>query len=72
MSKEGIFLIYCIEIYKNAKKLNGKEVTELFKKYDVLNYITTFFEALHTTGDQYIIEDIDGYIESKITKNVIS
>lgn len=72
MSKEGIFLIYCIEIYKNAKKLNGKEVTELFEKYDVLNYITTFFEALHTTGDQYIIEDIDGYIESKITKNVIS
>ncbi len=72
MSKEGIFLIYCIEIYKNAKKLNGKEVTELFEKYDVFNYITTFFEALHTTGDQYIIEDIDGYIESKITKNVIS
>ena len=72
MSKEGIFLIYCIEIYKNAKKLNVKEVTELFEKYDVFNYITTFFEALHTTGDQYIIEDIDGYIESKITKNVIS
>lgn len=72
MSKEGIFLIYCIEIYENAKKLNGKEVTELFEKYDVFNYITTFFEALHTTGDQYIIEDIDGYIESKITKNVIS
>ncbi len=71
MSKEGIFLIYCIKIYKNAKKLNGKEVTELFEKYDVFNYITTFFEALHTTGDQYIIEDIDGYIESKITKNVI-
>ena len=72
MSKEGKFLIYCIEIYKNAKKLNGKEVTELFEKYDVFNYITTFFEALHTTGDQYIIEDIDGYIEDKITKNVIS
>lgn len=72
MSKEGKFLIYCIEIYKNAKKLNGKEVTELLEKYDIFNYITTFFEALHTTGDQYIIEDIDGYIESKITKNVIS
>ena len=72
MSKEGKFLIYCIEIYKNAKKLNGKEVTELFEKYDVFNYITTFLEALHTTDGQYIIEDIDGYIESKITKNVIS
>ena len=30
MSKEGNFLIYCIEQYKSAKNLNGKEVIKLF------------------------------------------
>ena len=64
MSKETKFLIYCIEIYKNAKSLTGKQVIELFKKYDILNYITKFFEALHTTGNQYIISDIDDIIKN--------
>ncbi len=63
MSKETKFLIYCIELYKNAKFLTGKEVIELFKKYDLLNYIIKFFEALHTTGNQYIIADIDEIIQ---------
>lgn len=65
MSREGNFLIYCIEQYKNAKKLTGKQVSELFNKYRVWDYIYSCFEALHTTGDNYIIEDIDLYIEAR-------
>ena len=65
MSKEATFLIYCIEQYKNAKKLTGKQVSELFNKYRVWDYIYSCFEALHTTGDNYIIEDIDLYIEAR-------
>lgn len=62
MSREGDFLIYCTEQYKTAKKLKGREVAELFTKYDVWDYIYSCFEALHTTGDKYIVEDIDLYI----------
>ena len=65
MSKEGNFLIYCIEQYKSAKKLNGKQVSELFSRYQVWEYIYSCFEALHTTGVNYIIEDIDLYIEAR-------
>ncbi len=65
MSREGNFLIYCIERYKNAKKLTGKQVSELFNKYRVWDYIYSCFEALHTTGDNYIVEDIDLYIEAR-------
>ena len=65
MSREGNFLIYCIEQYKNAKKLTGKQVSELFNKYRVWDYIYSCFEALHTTGDNYIVEDIDLYIEAR-------
>ena len=64
MSKEGNFLVYCIETYKSVKHLTGKQVSELFSKYNVWDYIYSCFEALHTTGDRYIIEDIDLYIEA--------
>lgn len=65
MSKEGNFLIYCIEQYKMAKNLTGKQVSELFSRYRVWDYIYSCFEALHTTGANYIIEDIDLYIEAR-------
>ena len=31
----------------------------------VWNYIYSCFEALHTTGENYIVEDIDLYIEAR-------
>lgn len=65
MSKQGDFLIYCIEQYKMAKKLTGKQVSELFSRYRVWDYIYSCFEALHTTGANYIVEDIDLYIEAR-------
>lgn len=65
MSKEGNFLIFCIEQYKNAKNLNGKQVMDLFRQYRISEYIMSCFEALHTTGTNYIIEDIDLYIEAR-------
>ena len=65
MSNAGKFLVYCIELYKNAKSLNGKQVMELFTKYNVSEYIYDCFEALHTTGDNYIINDIDLFIEAR-------
>lgn len=65
MSNEGKFLVYCLEVYKSAKNLTGKQVSELFTKYRVWDYIFSCFEALHTTGDKYIVGDIDLYIEAK-------
>ena len=64
MSKEGKFLIFCIEQYKLAKRLTGKQVMELFRKYMVSEYIVSCFEALRTTGTNYIVEDIVLYIEA--------
>ena len=65
MSKEGSFLVYCVEQYKNAKSLSGKQISSLFTKYNVWDYIYSCFEALHTTGANYIVEDIDLYIEAR-------
>ena len=67
MSKELPFLVLCIEEYKNQKGMTGKEVLELFNRYSVCEYIKSFYEVLHTTGTQYILNDIDLYIESRQT-----
>ncbi|MBQ6164865.1 MAG: DUF3791 domain-containing protein [Clostridia bacterium] len=70
MSRQGDFLIYCTEQYKSAKKLTGKQVAELFSKYGVWDYIYSCFDALHTTGVNYIVNDIDLYIDARRTASV--
>ena len=63
MSRQGEFRIYCVETYKKAKHLTGKQVAALFTHYHVWDYVYSCFEALHITGANYIAEDIDLYIE---------
>lgn len=65
MSKEGAFLVYCMEQYKAAKQLKGKQLVDLFTQYRVSDHIVACFEALHTTGANYIVDDIDLYIEAR-------
>ncbi|MCL2811684.1 MAG: DUF3791 domain-containing protein [Clostridia bacterium] len=65
MSAEGKFLVYCIEIYKAAKQMTGRQVIEMFKHYGVTDYVLSCYEALHTTGASYIIEDIDLFMEAR-------
>ncbi len=59
------FIVYCIEEYKSAEKLSGKAVIDLFNRYRVIDYIRSYYEALHTTGRQYIVEDINLYIKAR-------
>ena len=62
MSKELPFLIHCIEEYRMQKNLSGEEVMRLFNRYSVCEYIVQFYGALHVTGNNYIVNDIDDYI----------
>ena len=65
MSQAGAFTVFCAEQYKNAMKLTGKQVAELFSNFGVWDYVYSCFEALHTTGNRYIVEDINQYIETR-------
>ena len=42
---------------------------KLFKKYGVLDYINACFDVLHTTGRDYIVEDIDIFMLERIIIN---
>jgi len=63
MSDNVDFIAYCIEEYKAAKGITGKEAIAVFKKYDIIDYIITCYGALHTMGGLAIAEDIDSLIE---------
>lgn len=65
MSREVQFIIFCMESYKSYKMLTGRQVSALFEKYGVFEYIQDFFDVLHTTGYQYINHDIDIYLQAR-------
>lgn len=64
------FLSFCIEQYKNAKGIDGTEAMEIFLKYGVLDYLNEHFEILHTQNRQWILEDIDEFIELRKDKRI--
>ncbi len=63
------FLSFCIEQYKNEKEMNGAEVLETFARYGVLDYLNNHFEILHTQSRQWILEDIDEFINARKGEN---
>ncbi len=65
MSKEIKFTVFCMESYKVYKALSGRQVSELFEQYGVYDYIREFYDMLHTTGYQYINQDIDIYLSAR-------
>ena len=69
MSKEGKFLIFCIERYRYYKKLSGAQVAEHFEKHHICEYLMKYYEVLHTMGELYIVEDIEGYIEEQTARH---
>lgn len=65
MSKETAFTVFCLENYKIHRNLSGKQVLTLFDRYGVFDYIREFYDVLHTTGYNYINNDIDIYLKSR-------
>ena len=44
MDAKTKYLLFCIEVYKRKRGLNGAQVYALFKKYDFFQYIIDFYE----------------------------
>ena len=70
MSDNAEFIDYCLEEYKSAYNMTGKEVMLLFKKYNIIDYIVSCYGALHTMGGLAIAEDISSLIENIKNSNV--
>jgi len=65
MNRTIDFTVFCLESYKQAHCMTGKAALVVFNDYNVFGYIKSFYDVLHSTGQDYIVEDIDIYIKSR-------
>ena len=56
------FEVFCVEIYRTAKGLSGREVTDLFDRHGVFDFIERCGDVLHCQSEANTIADIDDYI----------
>ena len=60
-----LFYAFCLEKYKYISKLSADETLSLFHKYGVFDYLKETFEMLHTQGEDYIVNEIDLFINAR-------
>ncbi|MDR0307019.1 MAG: DUF3791 domain-containing protein [Chitinispirillales bacterium] len=69
MSRTLEFKVFCLEVYKRANDISGADAVSLFKKHGVFDYISSFYDVLHSTGSQYIAQDIGKFLAAKIAES---
>lgn len=57
------FLSFCIEQYKTEKGISGADAVQVLKLYGVLEYLAEHFDVLHTQSKQWLLADIDEFID---------
>lgn len=67
-TKVLLFKMFCLENYRNQKKLSAEETLIIFTKYDVFCFLEETFEMLHTQDTAYIIDSIVTYIKKSSRK----
>lgn len=60
-----MFISFCIEQYKTAKGMNGEAAMLTLSRYGVLEYLQECYEVLHTQGRQWLLADIDEFINNR-------
>lgn len=69
MNAQLEFKIFCLENYKQINNMRGVETFRLFQKYGVFDYLQKHYEVLHSTGESYLINDINRFIQVRSAKN---
>lgn len=59
------FISFCIEQYMNAKGINEDEAMATFTEYGVFDYLKDYFEVLHNQSRQWIVADIEEFINDR-------
>ena len=63
-SKIYKFIIFCLEHYRNFRKISAMQALLLFRQTDVFQYLTEGYDVLHTQGKDYIVADIEDFINN--------
>ena len=64
----ALFVAFCIEEYGKAKSMTGEQTYGLFSRYGVTDYLSQCFEPLHTQGREWLMDEINEFIELRKNK----
>ncbi len=53
------FVAFCLEAYKNEHGLTGEAASALFDQHGIKQYLAEHYDALHTQGMPWILEEIE-------------
>jgi len=59
MSREGAYMVFCMERYRHARHLSGAAVARLFADHDIYTYVMKYFGAFHTMAEELVFDEID-------------
>ena len=59
------FYTYCLENYATRKRIRGMSAWVLFKETGADAYVTENYDLLHTQGLEYILDDIQRFINRR-------
>jgi len=57
-----LFLSFCIEQYKKLCGLSGQEAMKILSDSGALDYLEDNYEVIHTQSPQWILEEINEFI----------
>lgn len=60
-----LFKVFCIENYRESKKMSAEETLSLFSDHEVFDFLKNNYEILHTQDTKYILDTIKTYISKK-------
>lgn len=60
-----LFKVFCIENYRESKKMSAEETLSLFSDHEVFDFLKNNYEMLHTQDTKYILDTIKTYISKK-------
>jgi hypothetical protein len=63
-----LFLSFCIEQYKHANQLSGKESMQILESCGALRYLEENYDVIHTQSPQWIVDDIINFVENHPAK----
>jgi hypothetical protein len=59
------FVAFCTEQYKHLHQMSGSDAMNLLDSYGVTTYLASNYEALHTQGHRWIMQEIEEFIDEQ-------
>ena len=53
------FVAFCLEGYKNKHAFSGEAASVLFDQHGIKQYLSDYYDILHTQGMPWILEEIE-------------